>query len=416
MKLVAINLKNLPPPGTGLPFPLYDETGRMLWKAGAKLTDERQRRQLLKKPLFTEPQYCAGWQRRMNAAMDQRLREGAALKDVIAAQAEDKPRQATAPSRSTGDAWYELRNRLDALLRDVGPGNDWLSRLGALHMLGRELMQRCADESLFHLVYEGAHSTERYSAHHAWMTLVIAEQAATLLGWSPSQIDCLGRAALTMNVAMARLQDQLAGSLKPLTEEQQLKTRSHAERGAALLAAAGLDDAVAVEAVRLHHDASAEGPPLQEQSPARQVARLLRRADIFGATISLRGSRPAMSPLAAARVAFLAPDGQPDEVGGALLRAVGLYPPGSFVALASGEVGIVVARGRRANLPLVAALVAASGTVYSEPLPRNTLDGRYAVKTAVPPEQVKVRFQHDKVLALVSGALSAASPAAIGGR
>jgi hypothetical protein len=74
------------------------------------------------------------------------------------------------------------------------------------------------------------------------------------------------------------------------------------------------------------------------------------------------------------------------------------------VELASGEVGIVVARGQRANLPLVAALVAANGSVYGEPVLRETLDSRHAVKTAVPPQRVKVRFQHDRVLALAAGA------------
>ena len=62
-----------------------------------------------------------------------------------------------------------------------------------------------------------------------------------------------------------------------------------------------------------------------------------------------------MSPVQAAREACLGA-AVPDEVGGALLRATGLYPPGSFVELANGERGIVA--GGRANLPWVASLVA----------------------------------------------------------
>ncbi len=408
MKLVAINAKDLPL-DRALPFALRDATGRLLLGAGLTVANERQRQELLQQTLFAEEHHCAEWRRRLNAAMDQRLRQGAALKDVVAARPEDLPREAAVRSLSTGDAWFELRSRLDAVLRDVRPGSDWRGRLDELHARGRALLERRADESLYHLVYEAVHFSERYSAHHAWMTLVLAEQAAALLGWPQPLLDSLGRAALTMNVAMLRLQDHLATVQMPPTDEQRREIASHAERGATLLAAAGLDDALALQAVRLHHDAGAEGQPLQEQPPARQVARLLRRADIFGAKISRRASRPAQSPLAAAREACLGPDGQPDEVGGALLRAVGLYPPGSFVELANGEVGIVVARGRRANLPWVAALVTASGTVYGEPVPRDTLDRRYAVKAAVPPERVKVRFQHDKVLALAGGAAAASN-------
>ncbi|MFN9745429.1 MAG: HD-GYP domain-containing protein [Betaproteobacteria bacterium] len=416
MKLVAITTTDLPPLDRALPFPLRDASGRLLVGAGIKVADERQRQELLHTPLYTEEHHHIEWQRRLNAAMDQRLREGAALKDVVTARPDAAPREVAARSLSTGDAWFELRSRLDAVLRDVGTGNDWLARLDDLHARGRALLQRRADESLYNFVHEAVHFSERYSAHHAWTTLALAEQTAALLGWPQPQIDSLGRAALTMNVAMTRLQDHLAIARVPPTEEQRREIASHAERGAEMLVAAGLDDAVALEGVRLHHDASAEGQPLQDQPPGRQVARLLRRADIFGAKISRRGSRTAMSPLAAARGACLGPDGQPDEVGGALLRAVGLYPPGSFVELASGEIGIVVARGRRANVPLVAALVSASGSVYGEPVPRETLDRRYAVKAAVPPELVKVRFQHDKVLALASGTVSTASLSPFGGR
>ena len=107
-----------------------------------------------------------------------------------------------------------------------------------------------------------------------------------------------------------------------------------------------------------------------------------------------------MSPVQAAREACLGVGGLPDEIGGALLKAVGLYPPGSFVELVSGEIGIVVARGRRANLPFVAALVSPSGTPLGEPALRDTIDRRHAVRAAVPPNQVKVRPQHERLLAL----------------
>jgi hypothetical protein len=122
--------------------------------------------------------------------------------------------------------------------------------------------------------------------------------------------------------------------------------------------------------------------------------------DIFAAQISLRASRPPVSPVTAAREACLAASGVPDEIGGALLRAVGLYPPGSFVELASGEIGIVVARGRRANLPQVAALLSHSGSLIAEPLLRDTMDRRYAAKSAVAPSRVRVIPPHERLLAL----------------
>jgi hypothetical protein len=174
----------------------------------------------------------------------------------------------------------------------------------------------------------------------------------------------------------------------------------HAAAGAALLQAAGMADPLCANVVRLHHDASQAELPLDELPVERQLARLLRRVDIFAAKISRRATRSPMSPVQAAREACLGPGGLPDEIGAALLKAVGLYPPGSFVELVSGELGIVLARGRRANLPDVATLVSATGASVFEPVLRDTIDQRYAVKGAVAASRVKVRPPHDHLMGM----------------
>jgi HD-GYP domain-containing protein (c-di-GMP phosphodiesterase class II) len=269
-----------------------------------------------------------------------------------------------------------------------------------IHLRARQLAQKRGDASLYHLIYEAAHSTRKYSSRHALLCLTICELAASLLQWKPEWIDSLGRAALLMNVSMLRLQDQLASDERPLSDDKRAEILAHAERSACMLQDSGFADTLCVEVVRLHHDDGQAGRPLAELSPAQQLARLLRRVDIFAAQISLRASRPPVSPVTAAREACLAAAGLPDEIGGALLRAVGLFPPGSFVELASGEIGIVVARGRRANLPQVAALLSHSGNLIAEPLLRDTMDRRYAAKCAVAPNRVRVIPPHDRLLAL----------------
>jgi HD-GYP domain-containing protein (c-di-GMP phosphodiesterase class II) len=403
VKLVSINVQDLPL-DRALPFAIRDASGRLLLGAGTTVGDDHQRQELLQQPLFAEEHHCTEWRRRVAAAMDQQLRQGAALKDVVRARPDDAPREPVARTLSTGERWCELRSRLDATLRELRPDTDWRSRLEELHARSRALTDKRFDESLYHLVYEGVHFTEHYSAHHAWTIQVVAEQVARMLGWPQAEIDSLGLAALTMNVSMLRLQDQLAAAHAPPTPDQRREIDTHAARSASQLSGAGLTDVLAIEAVLHHHDASTDNEPLASQAPARRLARLLRRVDIFGAKISRRAGRPAMSPVMAARQACLGPNGQPDEVGSALLRSVGLYPPGSFVELASGEIGIVVSRGRRANLPLVAALISASGNFYAEPMLRDTLEQRHAVKAAVMPGRVKVRFVHEKVLALAAAA------------
>ena len=317
--------------------------------------------------------------------MDLKIRQGASLKDVASVRPEAPRDSATPVTLSLTEQWQDLVVQLDAVLRDVSPGTDWRGRLFGVHARSRQLADKRVDASLYHLVYEAGHSTLKYSCHHALLTLLICEQAAPLLGWQQPWIDSLGRAALCMNVAMLRLQDLLANSDRPMSSDVRAEIASHAARGALQLQYAGLGDPLACAVVGLHHDATLADLPLAELTPERQVARLLRRVDIFAAKLSRRVSRPPMSPVQAAREACLDAQGVPDEIGGALLKAVGLYPPGSFVRLVSGELGIVVARGRRANLPLVASLVSASGDPLGEPALRDTIDSKHAVQAAVSP-------------------------------
>ena len=91
--------------------------------------------------------------------------------------------------------------------------------------------------------------------------------------------------------------------------------------------------------------------------------------------------------------------GPPIFLGGvALLTAVGLYPPGSFVELVSGEIGIVVARGPQANWTVVAVLIGADGSPRGNVSLRYSNDRRYAVKAAVNASTVQVRPPHEALM------------------
>lgn len=299
-----------------------------------------------------------------------------------------------------GAPWGDLVARLELALEDTRAGTDWLGHLFAVHAQVRTLARRRYDASLYQLIYTAGHSTASYSSHHALLSLLICEQAAPLLNWSQRACDALGRAALTMNVSMVHLQDHLAQTRSVPTTEMKRLIDAHPQDSAAMLGQAGLADELCLAVVRLHHDASDAATPLADLSPERQLARLLRRVDIFCAKLSRRRGRMPMSPVQAAQEACLGVDGQIDDVGAALHKSVGLFPPGSFVRLLSGEIAIVLARGRRANRPLVAALIAPGGTPLGEPALRDTLLPEHAVVSAVPLSQVKLQPPHDKLLAL----------------
>lgn len=387
-----------------LPFGIRDDAGRLLLAAGRLVESSEMLAELRGQSLFCDESESAEWHRRLAAVMDQMLRQGVALKEVAGARPDALTRETkVAQELSLTETWQELVMHLDQALRDIRPDGDWLQRVLGVHARVRQLAQTRLDASLYHLVYAAGHSTEKYSCHHSLLSLLISEQAAAMLGWPAPWLDSLGRAALTMNVAMVKLQDQLAMTLHPPSPDVRAEINAHAATGARMLKRAGLADELACSVVALHHDGSQAELPLADLPPERQLARLLRRVDIFTAKISRRASRQPMSPVQAAREACMGPAGVPDEIGGALLKAVGLYPPGSFVELACGEIGIVVARGRRANLPYVASLISAAGNVLGEPALRDSIESRFAVKGAVPPSQVKVRPPHERLWAMRHG-------------
>lgn len=403
MKLVSFSNEYLRI-GEPLPFGLRNTDGQLLLRAGLSISNPAHLEELKDVPLFADEIEAGPWMRRLAAAVDEVIRKGGSLKHLAAARPDAAaPREASAAtvSLTLAEQWDELVLNLDSTLRDARTGTEWPDRLVAVHARARQLALKRPDASLYHMVYEAGLVTERYSSRHALMTMVMGEASAVALGWPQESIDVLGMAALTMNIAMLRLQDQLATTDLNLDDKARAVIDHHAEGSARMMEAAGITDPLTLAVVRGHHDQSDDATPLGALPPERQIARLLRRVDIFAAKISKRNTRAPVSPVLAAREACLGAGGVPDEVGGALLRSVGLYPPGSFVELASGEMGIVLARGRRANLPQVAALVAGNGMALGTPALRDTLDRRFAVKSALAPGVVKVRPPHERLHAML---------------
>jgi HD-GYP domain-containing protein (c-di-GMP phosphodiesterase class II) len=400
LKLVPFSTEHLRL-GAPLPFGVRDARGRLLLGAGASILHPDQLQHLRARPLYADEDESNEWRRKLGATVGAMLRQNASLRSIADARPQDAAREAAAGTEaSVPDRWESLAGTLHVALRDARPQAEFVARIRALQERAGTLGVRHADVSLYHLIHGAGASTEHYCSHHALLVMLVCDQAARVLGWPEDTLRSLGCAALSMNVAMTALQDRLAASDALPTPAMREQIRCHAAAGAQLLHDAGVDDALWCEVVRLHHDRGDGQLPLAELPPQRQLARLLRRADIFTAKISRRRTRAPMSPMQAAREACLGQDGVPDEVGAALLRATGLYPPGSFVELANGERGIVVARGRHANLPRVASLVASGGLALGEPALRDTVEARFAVRAALPSAQVKVRPDHARILAL----------------
>jgi hypothetical protein len=93
-----------------------------------------------------------------------------------------------------------------------------------------------------------------------------------------------------------------------------------------------------------------------------------------------------------------------DEIGQALMRVVGLCPPGSFVRMDSDELGVVLRRSPKANLPFVAIVGGADGHLLLAPRLHATAQGAPTIRTALPATGVRAQLNHYQILSLATQA------------
>jgi len=165
-----------------------------------------------------------------------------------------------------------------------------------------------------------------------------------------------------------------------------------------LLQEMGVSNDLWLEAV-LHHNRRVPGP-LASRSPGQRLARLIQRADMFAARLSPRIARTPDTPGAAMQSCYFDENRQIDEAGAALIKAVGIYSPGTYVRLATQEIAVVVKRGLNTTMPRVAVLINRQGMPTGEPILRDTSLTDYRILASVPFRDVKVNQSLERMLAL----------------
>lgn len=384
-----------------LPFSIRDVSGRLMLAANVNIDQFTMLSVLKGRDLYADEAEASAWRRQLASGLGKAAWNDASLHSLARALPQQNEREA-APVRERTfiEQWNDQAEALVGAMRDMRADTNWLARLSAVKDQALALAGRRLDASLYHLVFCAGHATEHHCATHALLCMAVAHEITRMLAWPETLVDSLDRAMLSMNVTVRRLQDQLACGDIQVNAAMREELDGHAANGARLLEAGGVADPAWLEIVRHHHDDSNRHRAVGELSDLERAVALLRRVDMFAERLNRRGVRMPVLPVQAAREACLGADGRPDQIGAALLKSVGLYPPGSFVQLVNGETGIVVARGKQANLPVVAVLRSQTGVPLVSPSLRDTADKRHAVKCGVGVEAVNVLPPHDRLVAM----------------
>jgi hypothetical protein len=121
----------------------------------------------------------------------------------------------------------------------------------------------------------------------------------------------------------------------------------------------------------------------------------LRVADVFMAKISPRALRDALSPQVAVRQLYTEDDG--GALSTAVVKQFGIYPPGDFVKLASGELAIVVQRTSNAKAPIVASVTDTAGLPSVKTVRRDTGQKEFAILGVVADKALLKRLAPERL-------------------
>jgi hypothetical protein len=287
--------------------------------------------------------------------------------------------------------WSDLESGLGVILSSPATTQQFAHRVLQYDRWMQGLLQRDPDVGLYLLFQLASNSPVGYSASHALVCAVLCHLVASELQLPQRERNSLVHAALTMNVAMTALQDQLATQTERPSQAQQDAIRAHPIKGAMMLANMGVADDNWLDIVSGHHNDAVDRETPDNAGRSLQLTRVLKVVDRYAAMISPRASRTGRSAIESARSILARATAGVDEIGQALVRAVGL-----------------VRRNVKANQPFVVIIGKASGELHSTPRLHATGDTPPHIRSALPSVAVRTPLNHFYLLQLGSQALSMA--------
>jgi HD-GYP domain-containing protein (c-di-GMP phosphodiesterase class II) len=383
-----------------VPVNVWDPKGVLLLRKGEPITSEQHRGHLmLHAPMVRESDWQA-WSYSYTAELDRMVRSNESLSRIAGLTHMVEVRSATTQDeRRAHEVWPDLHASLATLLHQGAGAGQFLERFDRVSQRAERCWRESPDESLLVLVQLLFDVRVGYSTTHALLSAGLCEMLSPAAGLPSAEQASLFRAALCMNIGMTRTHDAMARQGHALSEAQRLAVHEHPELGAAALTRLGVTDALWLQLVQDHHERpDGTGYPANKHVTGT-AHRLLQMADGYVAQLSPRQGRGGLLSQQVARELYVGPQGQPDPLGALFVKHIGFYPPGSYVRLASGELGVVARRGAKAHAPLVFALVGRQGLPLGEPALRDTQEPAFEIKAGLAPGEVKVLVNVPRLIA-----------------
>ena len=300
-----------------------------------------------------------------------------------------------APSRSGESSTSSSAPRSGETRLMVAPGGMVLRRLGLvwrirtlLNKLGRsgqldtDLLKNIVGElfekfdrqpipDFLDLSYRAR--TKRYVSRHCLNVSKLALFLAHSLGLPRAEIEQVVICGLLHDVGMMKVKEEVFTKHAALDQEEWEQVKGHPVEGALLLTKeVVLRDVVARVALEHHEKPDGSGYPKgKKKEEIHLYARLINVVDTYGAMVSPRAHRLPLLPHQAMRVVM--DDGAKGmldwDIVQAFVRAMSIYPIGSYVRLQGGEIARVVrAQPEIPEKPVIAVVADAQRNILPAPV------------------------------------------------
>lgn len=312
-----------------LPWSVYDSSGQLLLAKGASLKTHGSSIQA--RGVYFEERFSLRWYREFMQEMEKRIRDGLPLGQIGGSEPKHW-RDVWGLSRKLPliellDCWA---TRIHGLLGNYQAEPAWAERLVAATQGAQESLTIDVEGCQTILLLLSSLNRDNYLGWHALTRMLMVLRCAEPLGLTGFQTQSLCCAALSADVAMAKLSGILAHQKEPLTPVQKEQIKEHAAQGRRMLEAAGINDQDWLHIVEHHHQL-----PVQLESatpPMEWMLGVMRSCDQLAALLSPRADRPALSPAQAMRkIAFSADLKSIDSAGAVVVKALGAKPAGTLV-------------------------------------------------------------------------------------
>jgi HD-GYP domain-containing protein (c-di-GMP phosphodiesterase class II) len=209
-----------------------------------------------------------------------------------------------------------------------------------------EILEKDRNILLALCLYQSPNLAE-YLYRHAVNMCLVSLATASAAGFSKGQVLEIGQAALLADVGMTMVPESILLKAGKLTEGELGEIHRHPASSFALLEKVqGISDYVLASAFQHHERMTGAGYPKRRSTvQISQVARIVAISDTLCAMVHKRSHRDALTPQMAldkvikmGQMNFLDPG-----IIKSLLRYLSIYPIGTYVELASGRMGRVVA-------------------------------------------------------------------------